>query len=197
MDLNQQDRQIRALGNVSRADRELWTSFISNSEAVAEQAEVAYDNLTSKMDSERAVFPKRPDGPTETEGVVKIRRVQSFFRTSVLISYDITCALTGIVIPDLLNASHIVPWSVDPARRADPRNGICLNVFHDRAFDRGLITFDEKFRTVLSPRIADFKMVALQQELLLKLEGQRLRLPCRFRPDSSALEFHRDKVFQQ
>ena len=31
----------------------------------------------------------------------------------------------------------------------DPCNGIALNALYDRAFDRGLITFDESFRPVL------------------------------------------------
>ena len=53
------------------------------------------------------------------------------------------------IVPELLNASHIIPWSKDIARRADPCNGIALNALYDRAFDRGLITFDESFRQVL------------------------------------------------
>lgn len=195
MDPVQQNRQIRALGNVSRADKALWESFTINSEAVAEQAVAAYVRLTT-TNSKDKIAAKTPDGPTESEAVVKIRRVQSFFRTSVLVSYDTTCALTGIAIPELLNASHIIPWSVDSARRADPRNGICLNAFHDRAFDRGLITFDTDCRVVLSPTISRLDEPYLQKELLQKLEGQPLRLPSRFMPDPGALDYHRNHVFR-
>ena len=53
----------------------------------------------------------------------------------------------------LLNASHIIPWSVDKMRRADPRNGLSLCVLHDRAFDRGLIAVDEDFRIILSEKV--------------------------------------------
>jgi predicted restriction endonuclease len=39
----------------------------------------------------------------------------------------------------MLNASHIIPWSIDEKRRADPGNGLALCAFHDRAFERGII----------------------------------------------------------
>src|SRR5690606_15788351 len=96
-----------------------------------------------------------PDGPSETERLTRVRRVQRFFRTAVLASYEKRCAITGLAIPRLLTASHILPWSTAPARRADPSNGICLNALHDRAFDRGLLTFDEDMRVVLSPILRD------------------------------------------
>lgn len=35
--------------------------------------------------------------------------------------------------------------------RLDPQNGIALNALHDKAFDRGLITFDTELRLVCSP----------------------------------------------
>ncbi len=46
----------------------------------------------------------------------------------------------------LLVASHIIPWSRNEEHRLDPLNGIALNSLHDKAFDAGLITFDENFR---------------------------------------------------
>jgi len=218
LDPQQQARSIKALGNVSRADHELWEAFANNSEAVAQEAEKAYAVLTGKEPEEylpelgffeksrtraplitprdRADRLKLPKGPTEIETTVKARRVQSFFRAAVLASYENRCALTGLAIPELLNASHIIPWSVDSARRADPRNGICLNALHDRAFDRGLLTFDESFRAVLSPRIAEADECPLHKELLLNIAGSPLRLPVRFQPESQALEYHRKNIFR-
>jgi len=35
-----------------------------------------------------------------------------------------------------------------------PRNGLCLNALHDRAFDKGLITVDDSFRVVVAQEIA-------------------------------------------
>jgi len=39
-------------------------------------------------------------------------------------------------------ASHIVPWAEDERNRLNPRNGLCLNALHDRAFDRHLMWID-------------------------------------------------------
>ena len=52
LDPQQQARSIKALGNVSRADRELWEAFAHNSEAVAQEAETAYAVLTGKEPEE-------------------------------------------------------------------------------------------------------------------------------------------------
>lgn len=53
----------------------------------------------------------------------------------------------------LLNASHIIPWSVDVQNRLNPRNGLCLNAILDRAFDRGLMTINTAFRSKF-PRLS-------------------------------------------
>ena len=71
------------------------------------------------------------------------RRGQAFFLSAVLSAYDRRCCVTGLSIPTLLIASHIVPWTHDETNRLNPENGLLLSPFHDRAFDRGLITIDE------------------------------------------------------
>lgn len=138
-----------------------------------------------------------PEGATEKDVLVKMRRVQSFFRAAVLTSYKTRCALTGLAIPELLNASHIIPWSVDEKRRADPRNGICLNAFHDRAFDRGLISFDEEFRVIVSSTVDKSEKCEIQRNELVGMSGSPLRLPERFQPDKAALEYHRKHIFRR
>ena len=37
--------------------------------------------------------------------------IEAFFRDAVLSSYETTCCITGLAIPECLVASHIVPWS--------------------------------------------------------------------------------------
>lgn len=195
LDPAQRERNIRALGNVSRADESLWRDFEADSETIAAEAETAYQHLAGglavALPDEEAI----PLGPTEVDRTVRARRVQGFFRSAVLNTYGCRCALTDIAVPALLNASHIIPWSADERRRADPRNGLCLNVFHDRAFDRGLITFDTDWRLVLSPRVRLAQAPPVQRQILLEIEGTPLRLPERFKPDAEAMAFHREQVF--
>jgi len=53
---------------------------------------------------------KIPEGLSK-EQLVKTRVNQSFFRNSILSAYNSTCCITGIKIPQLLIASHIIPWA--------------------------------------------------------------------------------------
>lgn len=196
-------RNISGLGNVSAADRSLWDAFLENSEEVAAEAEAAYETLVGPM-PEGADAAPNPDTathglPVETEriGAAKLRRVQSFFRATVLTTYEHRCALTGLAIPELLNASHIVPWRLDEKRRADPRNGLCLNALHDRAFDRGFIGIDANYRVIVSPFIEAAAPGALQRTQFAELAGRPLSMPSRFHPDPEALAYHRDHIFRR
>ena len=195
MDPAQQARNIAGLGNAGRADREMWEEFQNNPEAIAAEAEAAYVELTN---AEAPPLPDEfimPEGPTETLRYMRTRRVQRFFAAAVMASYEHRCALSDIAVPELLNAGHIIPWSVSVPHRADPRNGIALNILYDRAFDRGLITLDESLRVVVSPRLKIADPPIFHRQALIDLEGRELRRPARFAPDPAALAYHRDNVF--
>ena len=195
LDPAQRARNIAALGNAARADQQLWDEFHANPEAIAAETEAAYAHLTGHETPPAETEPDLPQGPTEVLRTVRTRRVQAFFRSAVLASYDYRCALSGIAIVELLNASHIIPWTESVERRADPRNGIALNALYDRAFDRGLITFDENLRVVVSPRLKADDPPIFQRQALVELEGRKLRRPYRFSPDPVALAYHHDYVF--
>lgn len=137
------------------------------------------------------------DLPTEAQRTTRVRLVQSFFREAVLSSYNFSCTVCKLNLPAMLNASHIVPWSVDKIRRADPTNGLAFCVFHDRAFDRGLITLDKNFRVVMSKEVKVLDASKLHRVGFLEIDGKSIILPDKFRPDQIALAYHREKVFLQ
>lgn len=195
LDPMHQARNVVALGNVSRADRDLWDQFRNNAEAIAVEAETAHVRLTGQESPPLEGEMEFPSGPTEVARTIRTRRVQGFFRAAVLTSYEYRCALSGIAVLELLNASHIIPWNADSGRRADPSNGIALNALYDRAFDRGLITFDESLRLMISSRLKAGDPPMLQQQVFLSLEGNRIRLPRRFGPDPLAMAYHREHIF--
>lgn len=188
-------RRVQGLGNVSAADRRLWEEFLRNPETIAAKMEAAADRLLGKVASGTPSFAA-PNGPTESVRTIRARRVQSFFRAAVLSGYNFRCALTRLAVPELLTASHIIPWSENVARRADPQNGICLNALHDRAFDRGLIAIDDDYRVIVSPRIAKLTGDSFAARALGSMAGRKLALPERFEPDPSALAWHRRYIFQ-
>jgi putative restriction endonuclease len=186
----------KGLANSSNADVEIWNEFESNPTALALEAEDAATRF--EIDQAEIDVPLRlPTGPTEKLSLVRVRLVQSFFRAAVLTSYENRCAISGIAVPELLVASHIIPWSDSVERRADPTNGLCLNALFDRAFDRGFLAIDDSQRVMVSKSIKRPMAEVLFECDLLAVEGQSLRMPTRFAPDPEALRKHRETTFRR
>lgn len=192
LDSYHQNRGVVGLKGASNLDRKIWEKFQNNWTEMGEKSETAFEELMVASKHAQVTNKHRaPNGPSEVSRTVKTRRLQTFFRNTVLASYENRCALTGMEIPQLLIASHIIPWSENKERRADPTNGLCLNVLHDKAFDRHLITFDDDYRLVVSALLKNREIPEFQTQNFSKLEGQKLTLPHRFSPDPMALKEHR------
>jgi putative restriction endonuclease len=189
-------RNVKGLANVSSLDRAIWEEFETAPNNVAEQSEEEFNRLSIPVQEPVEQELKLPEGPTEKQLTRPMRLVQSFFSRSVLASYAYKCSFCSLELRPLLNASHIIPWKVSVELRADPRNGFCLCVLHDRAFDRGLMTVDADSRLLISKRLKKTNPVPVHRVGLLELEGQRINLPGRFLPDAKCLEYHRESVFE-
>lgn len=187
--------QRKGLSGASQADRAIWNEFTANPEKVAAEAEEHFSRTDTGAMERNELIPVAPAGDTEIGRIIRARRVQSFFRAAVLTSYEGQCALSGIAVPDILVASHIIPWSESVERRADPTNGICLNALFDRAFDRGLLTFDENHRAIVSRRLRSAAARADLSCSIVETHGRPLRLPRRLSPDPTALAHHRERIF--
>ncbi len=196
----------KGLSGASAQDKQLWQDFANNPAQVLLQARDAY---TQAMETTQAQVGANEEDfllagedarapiPTETTATVKVRLTQALFRRTVLAAYGASCAISGLNIPTLLVASHIIPWAHDEKRRADPRNGIALSSLHDKAFDRGLLSFDADHRLILStPLRLAAQNNPTGETCFLKPEGHPLRLPERFLPDPAALAWHRAHVFK-
>lgn len=185
----------KGLSNSSQADRELWAEFTLNPDAVAVEAKSEYEKVSGSIPLKEPKEVVIPTGETEVLRTVKARKVQSFFREAVLVSYESRCAISGISLPELLVASHIIPWRESNERRADPYNGLCLSSHFDRAFDCGLISIDENHRVIASERLTKAIPKFDLHCSLLEAIGRQIRLPWRYKPDQVALAFHRKNVF--
>ena len=72
------------------------------------------------------------------------------------------CPITGITDPELLRASHIVPWSeCDDAQRLDVHNGLLLSALWDAAFDARLASFPDDGTVLASPGLSAAAHTAL------------------------------------
>ena len=129
--------------------------------------------------------------------LVKVRVNQNLFRSMVLANYSNHCAISGIDIPDLLLASHIVPWADSPQERLNPENGICLSALYDRAFDKGLIGIKENYEVVLSQELKQKNDNAYFRSYFMPIDGLKLHLPQKYLPRKEFLQYHLDKVFKK
>jgi putative restriction endonuclease len=75
----------------------------------------------------------------ERDRLIMVRVNQSQFRKIVLSKFNNQCCITGITQPEFITAIHILPWSRDNGNRLNPKNGLALNILHDKAFDCGLL----------------------------------------------------------
>ena len=157
--------------------------------AVAQKAEALIDT-TSQTDLEAHLNLTAKEGKTKL-AAVKVRVNQDIFRKMVLANYGGKCCVTGLMVPEVLRASHISPWAEDEANRLNPENGLCLSATYDAAFDRHLISFDEDYRLVVSKAIKDHYTDAAAKGYFLNREGQKMSLPAKFLPSQALLEKHR------
>ncbi len=128
----------------------------------------------------------------------KRRKGQDYFRRMILANYGGRCALTGIDVPQLLLASHIIPWAdkTHKQERLNPCNGICLSALYDKAFDQGLITISpDNYSVILSSALQENETKAYYDKHFGCIKGQKLTLPTEYLPSREFLAYHRDKVF--
>ena len=130
----------RGLSGASNADKNMWEEMHSDWENFALESSETLEKLAiSIFEAESSLERKDYSGKTKVTQI-KSRVGQNFFRKSILSSYNNTCCVSGLSMPSLLVASHIVPWSIDVSNRLNPYNGLCLSMLHDKAFDIGVIT---------------------------------------------------------
>lgn len=195
----------KGLKGASKADVQIWEEMNSNwgsfSQEILKTVTSIKNNKLSPdndqnhnlelkaADQDRAYFGK------ERTITTRARVGQSLFRSAVLSSYNFKCCMSGLSIPRLLIASHIVPWKDDPENRLHPANGLALSMIHDKAFDSGIITVTDDYKILVSKKYHSIDDEFFNSSLL-KYNGEKLILPNKFSPKSQFLEFHRDTVFE-
>ena len=191
-----QARGIVASQHGSHGEEIIWDEFTDKPELLAFESERLLANRLGQSIEEVAeidVGDLPPEG-REREAIVRLRVNQSFFRSRILSAYNFRCCVTGLAAKPLLVASHIIPWSEDRANRLNPRNGLCLNALHDRAFDRRLMWVDGSLRIRFANKLHESAKVGNSSlEWLLGFEGGALKLPKKFSPDAELLFRHAER----
>lgn len=189
---------IVGLAHGSKMEEDVWDEFNGNWEKLVFESELLISKFSNRPIEEISEidFEDIKEG-IERETIVKQRVNQSFFRSTVLSSYYFKCCVTGLSIPDFLVASHIIPWSKNSEQRLNPRNGICLNSIHDKAFDRGFITITPEYHIKVSKVFEDYEREKAVQDFFIKYENQKINLPDKFLPSREFLDYHYHNIFRK
>ncbi len=198
LDPSLQQRGIRGAVNRSKRDEEIWNQFFDDLETLSYESEKLLAKYKGKkLEESASIFlDDLPKEGKEKERVTRVRVNQYFFRLTVLAAYNFRCCITGLSVPDLLVASHIVPWAQDKNNRLNPRNGLCLNALHDKAFDKGFITISNDHKIILSKKIKSILQNDAAMLFFKKFENNNILMPNRFLPDSEFIDFHRQHIFR-
>ena len=189
---------ITGLTHGSVLEEEVWNEFNGNWDKLAFESEKLIAELQNKNieEFEAIDIGDLPKGE-DREAVIKARVNQSFFRSTILSSYNLKCCITGLSIPDFLIASHIIPWSRNEEYRTNPHNGLCLNSIHDRAFDKGFITITPEYKVLISRYFDDYSDDIAVNEFFKRFQNQPIILPDRFLPSKSFLDWHYCNIFKK
>lgn len=83
---------------------------------------------------------------------IKTRIGHTKFANNVKENFNYTCAFPECQVNEssFLISSHIARWADNEELRGDTSNGICLCVFHDKAFENGFFTLDRDLKIAVN-----------------------------------------------
>lgn len=193
-------RGIKGMDGGKKIVQPIWDEFFDN------QEELMFLSEKILAEKENSSIDKKYENLfidlNELKGEVRLREVkarvnQNVFRQIVMANYSGKCAMSGINVPELLFASHIIPWSKNKEERLNPENGICLSALYDRAFDRGLIGINEEYKILLSEKLKKRKEEKYFGQYFAFIENQSLMLPQKYLPRKEFIQYHLDVVFEK
>ncbi|OWP77092.1 HNH endonuclease [Flavobacterium oreochromis] len=193
-------RGIKGMDGGTKIVQPIWDEFFNNQEELiylSEQILAKKENTSIENKYQELLFDiKDLKGETAIRQV-KTRVNQSVFRQIVLANYSAKCAITGIDIPELLLASHIIPWSKNESHRLNPENGICLSALYDKAFDKGIIGINKNYEVILSTSLKKKQETSFYKNHFASIENLKITEPVKYLPRKEFLEFHLDTIFQK
>ncbi|EJL65903.1 HNH endonuclease [Flavobacterium sp. CF136] len=194
------NRGISGLKNGMNQVQPIWNEFFHNQEEliyISEQILAQKENTSIEKKYENILFDLKELKGENVIRAVKTRVNQTVFRQMVLSNYNNKCAITGIDIPELLLASHIMPWSKNEEHRLNPENGICFSALYDKAFDKGLIGINTNHEIIFSDKIKKKKDTEFYSKYFTSIENQKIIVAQKYSPRKEFLEYHLDTIFNK
>lgn len=185
------NRGITGLTHGAKLEQEVWDEFNTQPDHLAYESERLIAKFKGQTIEESAWISAEelPEG-IDRIAVVKQRVNQSFFRSAVLNAYNNTCCISGISHPSLVEACHIADWSSDIRNRTNPRNGLCLNPFFHKAYDKHFISISPDYDLVISDQLMGNVSNVAFRKYLSQMNRKKIILPTRFLPLRELLAIH-------
>ena len=194
------NRGISGLKNGMNQVQPIWDEFFNNQEELiflSEQILAQRQNTSIEKKYKDVLSDINNLEGKDVLRTVKARVNQSVFREMILSNYNSKCAISGIDLPELLLASHIIPWSQNAEHRLNPENGICLSALYDKAFDKGLIGINLDHKIILSDTLKKKRDNEYFNKYFYHLENQQIIRPQKYLPKKEFLEHHLDTIFNK
>lgn len=166
-----------------------WKLF-ADFEAISDKKDALVFTYGKKGEKIQTPQPKEKENSRQAE-IRRARQGQGLYREKLLAECPF-CPITMINDERLLIASHIKPWAVaSDKEKLDPKNGFMLSPLYDKLFDRGLMSFTEDRKIILSNWISP----ANKKRLGIS-EGQFIQMLPLDAERQDYMEFHRSSVFK-
>lgn len=184
---------IVGLSKTSHIDEIVWNDYVNKWDKLAYDAEKLLSSIGE------GIIENLKELPIGSEKfIIAKRRInQQFFRDAVLTSYDSRCCISGITESSLLEAAHIVSWTESESERTNPQNGLCLNPFFHKAYDKFLLSITADFKIILSDTLLSSVKDDRMYKYLLSIQNREITLPNRFLPSKTNLDIHHDKYMSR
>jgi len=124
---------------------------------------------------------------TEKEQQILCRIGQGHFRESLINLWN-GCSVTSSKLIDMLRASHIKPWRVsNNQERLDKYNGLLLIPNLDTAFDKGIISFDNYGKILISSKYnySEIEKLGITKDMKIIIKNENKKY----------IEYHQNNIF--
>lgn len=191
LDPDLKHKGIVGLVHGAKMEQAVWNEFYDNPEKLSFESERLIAKFTNQ-EIEISANIQTDDLPQglERENLVKQRINQSFFRSAVMSAYNFCCCISGVQNFELLEACHIIDWSKDATNRTNPKNGLCMNPFFHKAYDKYLFSITPDLRIDISDELIQKTKEKSFQTYLKELNGRNIMLPDKFFPEKDFLDIH-------
>ena len=163
--------------------------FLSATEQISVYREELLRRVEHTFSTQNHIEPVQTEEPVRTAG----------FRQAIMRIYDYTCAVCRLHIltmdgESITEAAHIIPFNI--SGNNDVRNGISLCQLHHWGFDRGLISFTDTYKIIVSGLMvekgpSEWKFTTLRNKKILVPENKQ------HYPAQAALAWHREHIFKR